>query len=141
MAKIDTQVVELARTWLGTPHHHQACKKGIGVDCVGLVKGIYEELTGIVIPPLNYSWDWGEANDDSLLMNAAGEFLQPVKTLKPGRVIALRWKQGRVAKHLMVLTEEDYAIHCVANSGVSEIYLTDWWKSKIVQVFQFPRST
>lgn len=39
-----TQVVEQARTWIGTPFHHAARTKGLGVDCVGLLVGVSREL-------------------------------------------------------------------------------------------------
>lgn len=40
-------VVAQAREWIGTPFHHQARLKGVGVDCIGLVIGVAREL-GIV---------------------------------------------------------------------------------------------
>lgn len=42
-------VVEQARSWLGTPWHHQARLHGVGVDCVGLVIGVARELA--LVPP------------------------------------------------------------------------------------------
>lgn len=33
-------VVAEARTWIGTPVHHQAELKGVGADCGGLVRGV-----------------------------------------------------------------------------------------------------
>jgi len=62
------QVVEVARTWLGTPFHHQGRVKGVGIDCVGLTIGIAQEL-GIVSDeviaslPTNY-----QARPDPVLM-------------------------------------------------------------------------
>lgn len=38
------EVVTAARGWLGTPFHHQAHLKGVGVDCIGLVIGVAREL-------------------------------------------------------------------------------------------------
>ena len=38
------QIVNHARTWLGTPFHHQARLKGVGCDCLGLVVGVVDEL-------------------------------------------------------------------------------------------------
>jgi cell wall-associated NlpC family hydrolase len=35
-------IVEEARSWLGTPYHHQAALKGVGCDCIGLLRGVYE---------------------------------------------------------------------------------------------------
>lgn len=33
-------IVEEARRWAGTPYHHQARLKGVGVDCAGLIIGV-----------------------------------------------------------------------------------------------------
>ncbi len=37
-------LVAAARGWLGTPFHHQASVKGVGCDCVGLIRGVAAEL-------------------------------------------------------------------------------------------------
>ena len=36
-------VVAAARAWLGTPFHHAAQIKGVGVDCVHLIEAAYRE--------------------------------------------------------------------------------------------------
>jgi cell wall-associated NlpC family hydrolase len=33
-------IVAEARTWIGTPYRHQASLKGVGCDCLGLVRGV-----------------------------------------------------------------------------------------------------
>ena len=38
------RIVMIARTWAGTPYHHQASTKGVGTDCLGLVRGVYREI-------------------------------------------------------------------------------------------------
>ena len=55
------RAVDIARGWIGTPYHHQASLKGVGTDCLGLVRGVYRELNGqeAEAPPA-YSRDWGE---------------------------------------------------------------------------------
>ncbi len=45
------EVVAAARSWLGTPFKHQGTRKGVGVDCGGLVVGVSIEL-GLI--PANY---------------------------------------------------------------------------------------
>ena len=37
-------VLAAARGWIGTPFHHQARVKGVGVDCAGVVIGVAREL-------------------------------------------------------------------------------------------------
>jgi NlpC/P60 family putative phage cell wall peptidase len=39
-------IVAIARGWLGTPYRHQASLKGVGCDCLGLVRGVYAEAYG-----------------------------------------------------------------------------------------------
>lgn len=38
------QIVEQARTWIGTPFYHAGREKGLGVDCIGLVISVCNEL-------------------------------------------------------------------------------------------------
>jgi len=41
------RVLDEARAWIGTPYHHAADKKGVGVDCAMLPVRVYCDL-GIV---------------------------------------------------------------------------------------------
>ncbi|MFY8139958.1 MAG: peptidase P60, partial [Caulobacter sp.] len=55
------RIVAAARGWLGTPYRHQASVKGVGCDCLGLVRGVWRELYGQepeTAPP--YRPDWAE---------------------------------------------------------------------------------
>ncbi|MEE8633091.1 MAG: hypothetical protein V3S93_01305 [Methyloceanibacter sp.] len=48
-----------ARGWLGTPYHHQASVKGVGCDCLGLVRGLWRELCGPEPEAMpRYTRDW-----------------------------------------------------------------------------------
>lgn len=142
MAKINDRVVELARTWLGTPYHHQASVKGVGVDCIGLVRGVYRELYGFEpSEKLNYSMDWGDANRHEGLIAVGIKYLEPValSDIVPGNVILIRWKDDRVAKHCMLVSGINRAIHAYNRSPVAEIHLSEWWRQRIVQAFAFPQ--
>lgn len=48
------EIVNQARTWLGTPWHHAARCKGVGVDCGGLIVGALQEVGYPVRDMLNY---------------------------------------------------------------------------------------
>lgn len=56
-----TDILAVARDWLGTPYVHQASTKGAGCDCLGLVRGVYREIYGgePELPP-PYTPDWNE---------------------------------------------------------------------------------
>lgn len=46
MTHTRSAIVTEARTWIGTPYQHQASLKGVGCDCLGLVRGVWRELIG-----------------------------------------------------------------------------------------------
>ena len=135
-------IVNTARSWVGTPYHHQASLKGVGVDCIGLVRGVYRELYGVEPPELlNYSADWGDSNGNEEIVLAAYRYLEPVPldALQPGDVILVRWAKHRVAKHCMILTHDGRAVHAYNRAPVTEIHLSDWWRQRIVYAFRFPK--
>lgn len=134
-------VVEIARSWIGTPYHHQASVKGVGCDCVGLVRGVWRELIGPepeAAPP--YSRDWGDANGvETLLAYFRRHLIEvPLEEMEAGHVVTLRWKPRLVAKHCMIISGPGLAIHAVNGAPVSEIHLSDWWTSRFAAAFAFP---
>lgn len=52
-------VVNEAMSWLGTPYHHHARVKGVGVDCAQILIAVYSSL-GLApgIDPGHYAHDW-----------------------------------------------------------------------------------
>ena len=44
------RIVRLARSWIGTPYHHQASVRGVGTDCIGLVRGVWRATAPAPIP-------------------------------------------------------------------------------------------
>lgn len=136
---ISDRVISQARTWLGTPYHHQGCLKGVGVDCIGLVRGVYQELFNVEVPELqNYSADWGDSNGKEDLVEIGRKYLVSTDDIQPGTVVLIRWGKNRVAKHCMIMTGEDRAIHAYNRSPVSEINLNNWWLRRIAFGFNFP---
>ncbi len=100
-------IVTAARGWLGTPYHHQASVKGVGSDCLGLIRGIWRELYGPepeAMPP--YTPDWGSATGSETLLAAACRHLvklDDVSTARPGDVLVFRMRDEGVAKHAGIL--------------------------------------
>ena len=91
MTAVDPEmVIATARSWLGTPYHNQASLRGVGCDCLGLVRGIWRDLYGpepMAIPP--YSRDWGETGSREPLAEAARTVMleRPPTELAPGALI------------------------------------------------------
>jgi cell wall-associated NlpC family hydrolase len=58
-------IVAAARDWIGTPYHHAADVKGVGVDCAMLLVRVFCDL-GLVPPfdPRPYVKDWMMHRDE-----------------------------------------------------------------------------
>jgi NlpC/P60 family putative phage cell wall peptidase len=134
-------IVAAARSWLGTPYHHQAAVKGAGCDCLGLVRGVYEELYGrpAEAPP-PYSRDWAEAASAETMLEAARRHLIAIgmDEARAGDVVIFRMRAGAMAKHAAILSGEDRMIHAVEGSAACEVHLNSWWRRRIAAAFRFP---
>lgn len=149
-------VVAAARGWLGTPYVHQASQRGVGTDCLGLIRGVWRDI-GAHEPdaPPPYTPDWGELGGDELLLQAAMRHLVCKTNMTagcgdetrasheaPGDVLVFRMRTGAIAKHLGIqLTTGAGAsfIHAYDRHGVVESPLTQPWRTKIAGRFAFPR--
>jgi NlpC/P60 family putative phage cell wall peptidase len=100
-------IVSAARSWLGTPYHHQAALKGVGCDCLGLVRGVYEELYGkpAEAPP-PYSRDWAEAAAIETMLEAARRHLTEIGPgeARLGDAVIFRFRRGAMAKHAGIIS-------------------------------------
>jgi NlpC/P60 family putative phage cell wall peptidase len=135
------QIVAAARGWIGTPYHHQASVKGVGCDCLGLIRGLWRELLGDEPETLPaYTRDWGDVTGSEPLLAVACRHLLPlahVDLAQPGDMLVFRMQAG-VAKHAGVLADEEHFIHAVEELGVTEIALTRWWRRRMVAAFSLP---
>ena len=134
-------VVRVARDWLGTPYHHQASAKGIGTDCLGLIRGVFRTLYGreaTQVPA--YSRDWAEASRQETMLVAAARHLRtvPIVSASDGDVVVFRFRRGAMAKHAAILSAPGFMIHAMEGVSVSEVPLVGWWRRRIAGVFSFP---
>jgi NlpC/P60 family putative phage cell wall peptidase len=134
-------IVRIARSWLGTPYHHQASVCGIGTDCLGLVRGIYRQLCGREAQALPaYSRDWAEASGEETLLDAARRHLIEIEmdVAGPGDVLVFRYRGVSVAKHAGIMATPLTMIHAIEGAPVSEVALSGWWRRHMAGAFSFP---
>jgi NlpC/P60 family putative phage cell wall peptidase len=134
-------IVSIARTWLGTPYHYQASLRGVGTDCIGLVRGIYRELYGLdAETPPAYSRDWAEGQGRETLIEAARRHLIeiPKTDASPGDVLVFRYRAGALAKHAGVMAHPRTMIHAMEGAPVCEVALSAWWRRHLAATFAFP---
>ena len=139
-----THIVAQARGWIGTPYRHQASLKGVGCDCLGLVRGVWRGLYGDEperVPP--YARDWAEAAASEPLAEAGFRHLVavPRDAMSAGDVLLFRWRVGLVAKHAAILTDNAHMIHAHDGAAVAEVALAPWWRRRLAYVFRFPGVT
>lgn len=133
-------VVAVARDWIGTPYRHQASAKGIGCDCLGLVRGVWRELCGQepeTPPP--YSPDWAEVTGEETLYAAARRHLIEIapEHARAGDIFLFRVMRNGPAKHVALLTAPARILHAYSGYAVREEPLGSW-RRRIAYAFQFP---
>jgi NlpC/P60 family putative phage cell wall peptidase len=134
-------IVQEARGWIGTPYMHQASLKGVGCDCLGLVRGVWREVLGAEpeqAPP--YSATWAEAGRRETLLEAAGRHMKPVglDSFEPGDLLVFRWRAYVPAKHLAIAAGHGRMIHAQEHALVCEVALNSWWQRHLAAAFSFP---
>ena len=137
-------IVTEARSWTGTCYRHQGSCKGVGCDCLGLVRGVWRNCIGIEpeLPP-PYAPDWAEAHGEETLTQAALRHLVKIKPaeIDAGDVLLFRWREGFVAKHVAVATRDGTMIHAHDGAAVCEVRLAPWWRRRLAYAFAFPGVT
>lgn len=130
-----------ARSWLGTPYHHQASSKGAGCDCLGLLRGVWRELVGDEpekAPPYSPSWD--EVHPQEHMLRVCHAYLRPVppETREEGTVLVFRMKPRSVAKHCGIVVPGPHMVHALNGRGVVEVTLNRHWDLRVAGAFAFP---
>lgn len=126
---------------------HQASVRGVGTDCLGLLRGVWRALYGREperVPP--YTPDWAEPDHREVLFDAASRWLvqKSLEAADVGDVLLFRMREGRTAKHLGVQSEtgaHPKFIHAYTGHGVIESTLSLPWQRRVVARFAFPEGT
>jgi NlpC/P60 family putative phage cell wall peptidase len=134
------KIVAAARGWIGTPYRHQGALKGVGCDCLGLIVGVWREVTGGevgALPP--YTPDWAEALGRETFAEGARRHLVEIgaEAAREGDVVLFRWRAHLPAKHAGILTGPDAMVHAQEGVAVAEVPLSGWWRRRVAYAFTF----
>ncbi len=135
-------VVDAARSWLGTPFHHQGRTRGIGVDCVGLTIGIASELglisdDDVATLPTNYR----ARPDTELMRRLLNQHMQKVDIANVGDWIWIS-APGNPPTHVALVCGERSMIHaCAATKEVVEHPLRPAHRRMAKACFRYPGVT
>lgn len=133
-------IVTSARLWIGTPYRHQASLRGVGCDCLGLVRGVWRDLIGPEPEPMRpYSPDWAEAGAGETLLELGDRYFDRVtsREWRKGDVLAFRFYDGVPAKHLGIATDTRRMIHAHDGARVAEVAIGGW-RHRIARIYAFP---
>lgn len=136
------QIVRKTREWIGTPYQHQASLKGVGCDCLGLVRAVWREVYGAEperVPP--YSADWAESGRQENLADAAFRHMVRIDNddFEPSDVLIFRWRPHVPAKHLAIVSSPTSMIHAQEGVAVCEVNISPWWRRHIAYACRFPQ--
>ena len=134
-------VVAAARGWLGTPYHDQASLRGVRCDCLGLARGVWREVVGAEpseVPA--YTRHWREGGGPDVLALSARSWMVEIDpaVASRGSMVVFRMRDGWIAKHCGILTDEGMFVHAYERLGVVEQELTEPWRRRIAYAFNYP---
>ncbi|KQQ37829.1 peptidase P60 [Rhizobium sp. Leaf306] len=142
MSAAGERIVAVAETWIGTPYRHQGATRGIGCDCIGLIRGIWRELYGEEPEPVApYAPDWAERGGEDRLLVAGIRLFGPalgVGQMQPGDLLLFRWRPDTMVKHAGILAGPSHFIHAYEQMAVTRSVLVPSWRRKIAAVHRFP---
>lgn len=130
-------IVEAARSWVGTPYRHRAALRGVGCDCIGLIRGVWAEVIGEAptLPP--YRADWRDGAHSAELRALAERWLVP-GPMEPGAVLLFRIGANPAPRHCGIFVGEGRFVHAQERLGVVEGNLGEGWAKRVAAIYRFP---
>jgi cell wall-associated NlpC family hydrolase len=114
---IRANIVSIAKSWLGTPYHHRAKVKGVGVDCAQILIAVFSEASLIEdFDSDDYPQDWMmHRSEEKYLLNIE-KHAKKVDEPKPGDVALFKF--GRCISHGAIIIEWPVIIHAYKPAGM-----------------------
>jgi NlpC/P60 family putative phage cell wall peptidase len=142
MTTMNEKALAAAEGWIGTPYRHQGATKGVGCDCLGLIRGVWRQIYGVEPErPQPYARDWAERGSQDRLFDAACRHFGaplPREAMQPGDLLLFRWRPDMAAKHAGIFAGQKSFIHAYEQAAVIRSPLVPGWERRIAAVFRFP---
>lgn len=133
------EIAAAARGWLGTPFVHQGRRRGIGVDCAGVVIGVARELGLSQFDTRSYP-----AQPDPVQMRALLEaHLDPVAWTERRAGDILWFRVELDPQHLGLLVDAGEApvmVHAFGRPGVMKVVETRvdaFWQERLAGCYRY----
>lgn len=128
------QIVPIARTYLGTPYHHEGGVKGVGVDCARLLACVFEECGGQVGVRASGLPKVGDVFE--IMCGEIEQVCELVEGLEYQPNDVLVFRTPAMPNHVALCTGETM-IH--AHSGVGWVVeepISEIWRKRLVRVYR-----
>jgi NlpC/P60 family putative phage cell wall peptidase len=129
-------------SWIGTPYRHQGWRKGVGCDCLGLVRGVWHEIFGYPIEiSAPYTPDWMDSAGGDQLLEGADRYFRrkDISDMAAGDLVLFRWRPHLPARHVGITIGGDRFVHAYEGAAaVTASPLVPQWRRRLAAVFAFP---
>jgi NlpC/P60 family putative phage cell wall peptidase len=143
------EVVAEARSWLGTPFAHQGKRKGVGIDCLGLVA--QTAINCGLVPADSWQTTWAEhagyasVPANGVLQAVCRRYMRPIELAQARPADVLLISFGAEPHHLAILAPYLHGglsmIHAYSKAkppSVVEHRFADVWRALVVEAFALP---
>lgn len=126
------RLVEIAKSWLGTPYHSNAMVKGPrgGTDCAMLLVGVYREANwvGSEFDPRPYPPHWHLHKNEEWYLNHVQSFSTEISEIEVQPADIVLFKVGRLFAHGAIIVSWPL---CIAARAPSPVSLEDIMRDNI----------
>lgn len=128
------EVIAEARTWLGTPFHHQGRVKGVGVDCAGVV---LETARALGIDALDLRGYGHRPDSDEMIHHCRKQMKEvDLEDAQEGDIILI--EIDRAPQHLVILTDVGMLHAYAQRRRVVEHVIDQQWRDRFRAAFRLP---
>lgn len=136
------QIIEVARSWLAVPYRHQGRTRS-GVDCIGFVWAVADELGYTTDIPNNYS---SNPSGTELLKGCDRTLVKTDRMQLSAGDVAILWGYTRgIPQHFAIVGEQGPRLTLIhAWSKHHRVVEHSWdafWLKRLVAIYEFPNLT
>ncbi len=132
------EVSDVAKTYVGTPFNHLGRVKSVGIDCIGIILGVAEDLSiPLTIHPEFKRY--GRRSRQRPLLDYMDEQFIKIEKREVGS-IAVSWfnRKTKEPSHLGIVTSIGM-VHTNGHLGIAiEEHWSPMWAMKIVGFYKYP---
>ena len=128
-----TAMIAAARSWLGTPFHHQGRAPHVGLDCLGLLVCAARAAGLAINDRTDYPW---RPDGKALLAGLEEHGAVRVNEMQAGDVLLFRFDNQ--PQHLAIVSDAARMIHAYAPAGkVVETTISAAWLNRLIGIYRF----